>query len=527
MKNFNNFRELVESSAKEFSERPAFRIKNKKGNEEKYRDVTYSIMKNEIERLGSYLIDNGLQGKRIAVIGRNCYEWMLVYLTVLCIDGVIVPLDSGLFKDEILEQLTRAEADAVFNTESYEDALSEKEDIIKFRMDTEEFKGIASGYKFNPEYEKIKVDGKKMGILLFTSGTTSKSKAVMLCQRNIMANVYGMRLWEDFRETDINMAFLPFHHTLGLTQIALFLSYGMCNVFCEGLRIAKCLKEYGVTILVAVPRVIEEIQLAVTKLLIKENKLETVNKGIKITSFLRKFGIDVRRKIFKQIIDGLGGGLRTIIVGAAAAKPETLSWFNSIGILTIQGYGLTETAPVLTAENEKNLRFGSVGKAIPGVEVMISEKGENGMGEIIAKGENVMLGYYKNEGEDPIKDGWFYTGDIGYMDKDGFVFITGRKKNVIVLNNGKNVFPEELEALLSDSDAIKECIVLNKKHGDKDCLHAKIVYNTEEYKKEEAEEKIREYIDKLNESLINYKRIKSFELQETEMEKTTTLKIKR
>ena len=523
---FNNIRELIEASAEKFSERPAFRIKNKAKSEEKYRDVTYSILKEEIERLGSYLIDNGLQGKRIAVIGRNCYEWMLVYLSVLCTDGVIVPLDCGLFESEVKEQLERSEAEAIFYTEMFEEALKDKDNIIKIRMDEDGFKKIAAEHEISPEYEKISIDGDKMSILLFTSGTTSKSKAVMLSHKNVTANIYAMNIWEDFDETDINMAFLPFHHTFGTIQVVLFLSFGMCNVFCEGLRIAKCLNEYGVTTLVAVPRVIEEIQLAVFKNLKKQNKFETVNKGIRITSLLRKFGIDIRRKIFKQIIDGLGGGLRTIIVGAAAAKPETLNWFNDIGILAIQGYGLTESSPVIAAENEKNMRTGSVGKALPGVDVKIVDKDENGIGEIIAKGENIMLGYYKNEAENPIKDGYLYTGDMGYMDKNGYLFITGRKKNVIVLNNGKNVFPEELEALLNDSDAIKECIVMNKKHGDKDCIHAKIVYNTD-FEKEEAEEKIRLFIDEINEKLVNYKQIRSFEIQETEMEKTTTLKIKR
>lgn len=527
MKKFENIRELIEASAVKFANRTAFKIKYKtKEKAVKYRDVTYSILKSEIERLGSFLIDKGLKGKRIAVIGRNCYEWMLVYLSVLSIDSVIVPLDSGLFEEEIKEQLERSEAEAIFYTGMFEEALKDKDDIIKIRMDEDEFKDIAANYVLNPEYEKIQVDGEKMSILLFTSGTTSLSKAVMLCQKNITSNVYSMSLWEDFNENDVNMALLPFHHTFGMTQIVLFLSYGMCNVFCEGLRIAKCLTEYRVTTLVGVPRIAEEIQLAVFKRLKKENKLKTVETGIKVTSFLRKFGIDIRRKIFKQIIDGLGGGLRLIIIGAAAGKPENLKWFNDIGVLTIQGYGLTESSPVIAAENESHMRKGSVGMALPGVDVKIINKDENGIGEIIAKGDNVMLGYYKYDGESPIKDGYLHTGDMGYLDKDGYLFITGRKKNVIVLNNGKNVFPEELEALLNDSEMIKECIVMNNKNGDKDCIHAKIVYNTD-FSKEEAEEKINLYIEELNKKLISYKQIRTIELQENEMEKTTTLKIKR
>lgn len=527
MRDFNNLREIVEYSAKKYKNNVAFKIKNKgKKGDEKYRDVTYEIFENEMKRLGSFLIRSGLMGKRIAVIGKNCYEWMLVYMSTLATGSVIVPLDSGLFAEEILEQLDRAEADAIFYTEMFEDALKDKNDILKIRMDSEEFKEIASKFEICDEYSTVEIDKDKMSVLLFTSGTTSKSKAVMLSQRNIASNVYALTIWEDLREEDVNMAILPFHHTFGTVQVVLFMACGMCNVFCEGLRIAKCLKEYRVSVLVGVPRIIDEIYLAVTKLIKKENKEGKVNFGIKLASFLRKFNIDIRRKLFKEIIDGLGGGLRLIIIGAAAAKPEVSNWFNNIGILTIQGYGLTESSPVISAENEQNMRLGSIGKPLPGIDVKIVNKDENGMGEIIAKGENIMLGYYKYDGENPVKDGYLWTGDIGYIDEDGFIFITGRKKNVIVLSNGKNVFPEELEMLLSDCDVIKECIVVHNTDDGKDQLHAKIVYKAE-VEKEEAEKKVDEFIDKLNEKLVTYKQIRSFELTDKEMEKTTTLKIKR
>ncbi len=526
MEQYSNVRELLDMTADKYGERTAFKIKHKNGRDVTYTDITYSILKDQVSRVGSYLIDNNLRGKRIAVIGKNCYEWMLVYLSVLSIDSVIVPLDSGLFADEILEQLERSEAEAIFYTEMFEQALSGKEDIVKIRMDNESFREVASGYKKTAEYDNITIDTEKMSILLFTSGTTSQSKAVMLSQRNIISNVHGLNKWEKFYETDVNMAILPFHHTFGVIQVVLFLTNGMCNVFCEGLRIAQCLTEYGVTVLVCVPRILEEIQLAVMKKLKKAGKLETVEKGIKISKFLKKFGIDIRRKLFKQIIDGLGGGLRLVIVGAAACKSDNQKWFNDIGVLTIQGYGLTESSPVISAENPENMRLGSVGKALPGVDVKIVDKNEDGIGEIVAKGENIMLGYYKYNGESPVKDGYLHTGDMGYIDKNGFIFITGRKKNVIVLNNGKNVFPEELEALLGECDAVKECIVLNDKKEDKDCIHAKIVYNTD-YSADEAEEKIKAFIENLNEKLVSYKHIKTYSLQEEELQKTSTLKIKR
>lgn len=526
MENFCNARELLTCSANKYGERTAFKIKHKNGKAVAYTDITYKILKEQSERLGSFLMDKGLVGRRIAVIGKNCYEWMLVYLSVLSINSVIVPLDSGLFGEEILEQLERAEADAIFYTEPFEELLKDKNDILKIRMDSDEFSKTASEYSKNADYDNISIDTEKMSILLFTSGTTSRSKAVMLNQRNIISNLHGLNKWEKFYETDVNMALLPFHHTFGAIQVILFLSNGMCNVFCEGLRIAKCLTEYKVTVLVCVPRILEEIQLAVNKKLKKTKKLGMVNKLIRLSNMFRKIGIDVRRKLFSQIIEGLGGGLRLVIVGAAACKPDNQSWFNDIGILTIQGYGLTETSPVISAENPDNMRLGSIGKPLPGVEVKIVDKNEDGIGEIIARGDNVMLGYYKYEGESPVKDGWMYTGDMGYIDNDGFIFITGRKKNVIVLSNGKNVFPEELEALLGECGAIRECIVLNDKKGDKDCIHAKIVYNTD-YTAEEADEIINGFIEELNKKLIGYKQIKSCSLQAEELEKTTTLKIKR
>jgi len=316
---------------------------------------------------------------------------------------------------------------------------------------------------------------------------------------------------------------LPLHHTFGMVQTMLFLSFGMCNVFCEGLRIAKCLNEYGVTIFVGVPRIIEEMMLAVNRKIESQGKTKIIKIALKVSNALRKVGIDIRRKLFKQILEGMGGRLRLIIIGAAAASPEVLRFFNDIGVLSIQGYGLTETSPVLTAENDTHMRKGSVGLAIPGVEVKIDNPGENGIGEIIARGENIMLGYY-NEPEktdEIIKNGWLHTGDMGRKDEDGFIFICGRKKNVIVLSNGKNVFPEEIETLVNLSPAIKECIV----YAEDDDICCKIVVDEKfEGKKEDA---IAEHISAVNEQLIRYKKINRYTVQEDEMAKTTTGKIKR
>ena len=518
---YKNIRELIEDCSVRFEKNLAFKVK--KGRE--YDDITYKRLRDEVEAMAKYILANDL--KRIAVIGKNSYEWMLTYLAVLSAGCVVVPLDKGLFEYELKDQLERSEADAIFYTSDFKKMLKDL-DIKKVCTDECEFEeALNEGKSLSSDaYDSVKIDVEKMSLLMFTSGTTSKSKAVMLSQKNIMSDIYGLNLWEKFSETDVNMAILPFHHAFGTIQVVLFLSIGMCNVFCEGLRFAKCLKEYKVTTLVGVPRILEEVYKSIMKILEKKNKVDAVKKGMKIAAILNKFGIDIRRKLFKEIIDGLGGGLKTIIIGAAAADPEILKWFNGIGILSIQGYGLTETSPVVSAENAQNMRHGSVGKALPNACAEIFEPDENGIGEIIVKGDMVMLGYYKDEESTNavLKNGYFHTGDMGRIDKDGYIFITGRKKNVIVLANGKNVFPEELEALIGMCPAVKECVVSNKEKNGKDRLFATIVYD-KDY--QDYEKEITEHMASVNEKLILYKQIKEYELTDVEFEKTTTLKIKR
>jgi len=525
-KKYLHLREMIETCAVKYKNNIAFKLKKHDENKKVYYDeITYLRLKDEVEYLARAFIEKGLSGKRIAVIGKNSYEWIVVFLASIFAGGVIVPLDRGLLDYEIEDQLKRSEAVALFYGAEFKDRV-ENYDVVKVCTEDEEFKDLIKlGKESNNKevYDNIKINPYEMTVLLFTSGTTSASKAVMLSQDNITSNIYGMSLWEKFYETDVNMALLPLHHTFGMMQTMLFLSIGMCNVFCEGLRIAKCLNEYGVTIFVGVPRVIEEMMLAVNRKIASQKKEKTIKFGLKLSNALRKIGIDIRRKLFKQIIDGMGGRLRMIIIGAAPASPEVLKFFNDIGVLSIQGYGLTESSPVLTAENDKFMRKNSVGKAIPGVEVKIDNPDEEGRGEIIARGGNIMLGYYNDEEKtkEVIKDGWLYTGDIGIVDKDGFVFINGRKKNVIVLSNGKNVFPEEIETLVNLSPAIKECMV----YGDGDDILCKLVID-ENYSGD-AKEAISKHIQDVNEQLIQYKKIKDYTILETEMAKTTTGKIKR
>ncbi|MBO5506011.1 MAG: AMP-binding protein [Clostridia bacterium] len=524
-KKYVHLKEMIEDCAVKYENNIAFKVKSIENGKAVYDEITYARFAKEIEYLAKAFIEKGLAGKRIAVIGKNSYEWIVVFLAAVFAGGTIVPLDRGLLDYEIEDQIKRSEAVALFYGGEFRDRVASF-DMVKVCTEDQEFKDMLLRGKEadnKAEYDSVEIKPDEMSILLFTSGTTSASKAVMLSQTNIMANIYGMSLWEKFYETDVNMALLPFHHTFGMVQTMLFLSFGMCNVFCEGLRIAKCLNEYGVTIFVGVPRIIEEMMLVVNRKIKAQGKEKTIKFALKLSNALRKVGIDIRRKLFKQILDGMGGKLRLVIIGAAAASPDVLKFFNDIGVLSIQGYGLTETSPVLSAENDKHMRKDSVGLAIPGVEVRIDNPDENGIGEIIAKGDNVMLGYYNDPEKtaEVIKNGWFYTGDLGRMDKDGFIFICGRKKNVIVLSNGKNVFPEELETLVNLSPAIKESLVYAE--GNDICC---TIVSDENFAGD-VNEAIAKHIESVNEQLILYKKISRYTVTETEMAKTTTGKIKR
>lgn len=468
--------------------------------------------------------------------------------------GITVPLDKGLKEEEIISCLVRSKADAIVFEKDYLEIMkiAKQNEDIKLKeyicMDDTSEEGIKNlndllekGKKLfnegNKKYLETKIDEEKMATIIFTSGTTSMSKAVMLSHKNIASNITDMNYVEKIYSTDVNMAFLPFHHTFGSTGLLFFLSHGATNVFCDGLRyIQNNLKEYKVSVFVCVPLLLESMYKKIMAQVEKQGKTKTIKFGVKLSKFLLKFGIDIRRKLFKQIIDNLGGNLRFIVSGASAIDKNVAEGFNNFGILTVQGYGLTETSPVLSAENEKTMRIGSVGIPMLNVDIKIDNPNEEGIGEIIAKGPNVMLGYYENEEatNDVLIDGWFHTGDLGYIDKDGFIFITGRKKNVIVLKNGKNIFPEELEAIITTLPYVEENMVFGKPKDDDLLLSVKIVYNEEyvkqkypEIKEEELKEIIWKDIKEINSKLPNYKHIKNLIITNEPMIKTTTAKIKR
>jgi long-chain acyl-CoA synthetase len=551
---FNNIREILDNSVKLYGDHVAFKVKHKNGKEVTYTEITYKDFQKDIHEFGTGLVKLGYKDKKIAVIGKNSYDWALTYCAVICGVGVIVPLDKGLPDAEIELSLKRSGAEVIIFDKDYEEAISKimqnettslkqgicmKDTNLAGFMRIEDVMNIGKEEleKGNNEYLNAEIDCKKMATIIFTSGTTSLAKAVMLSHYNIASNIYDMQLVEYIATDDINMAFLPFHHTFGSTGLLLFLSRGATNVFCDGLRyIQDNLKEYRVSCFVCVPLLIEAMYKKIMLQIEKQGKMKKFKFGLKLSKFLLKFKIDIRKKLFKEILDNLGGNLRFIVSGASAIDKNVAQGFNDLGILTVQGYGLTETSPVLIAETAKAIRYGSIGIPLPEVEIKIDNPNEEGIGEIIAKGPNVMLGYYEDEENTNkvLKDGWFYTGDLAYQDKDGFIFITGRQKNVIVLKNGKNIYPEELELLINNLPYVAESMVFGLPKDDDLVVSVKIVYN-EIYVKQKygniSEEELKEIIWKdvkeINSKLTTYKHIKHLIITNEPMIKTTTAKVKR
>ena len=553
---FNNIKELIYNSAKIYENNIAFIVKHQEGKNKTYENITYKMLLEQINALGTKLYDMELKNKRIAILGRNRYEWALGHLTSLLGGIVSIPLDKDLQIDELENSLIRSKADAIYFDEKYIEKIEE----IKSRNTTNLKQYICmskmSGYddihtlkeegqklleKGNKEYISAKIDENAMNILLFTSGTTSKSKAVMLSQKNIASNVYAMQRVEDIRSTDSNLAFLPMHHIFGSTCLIMMLSCGVRNSFPDGLRyVSQNLKEYEVSVFVGVPLLVEAIYNRVVKEIEKQGKTKLIKNAIKISNFLLKFHIDIRRKLFKQIIDQLGGKMRFVISGGAPLDPKIQKGFIDLGIDMVQGYGLTETSPVIAAENMYKSKTGSIGIPMENVTVEIVNKDDNGIGELRAKGPNVMLGYYENEEEtkNVLKDGWFYTGDLGYIDKEGFIFITGRQKNMIVLKNGKKIFPEEIETLVNRIDLVEECMVFGMPDEvDKNDvkLSVKVVYNKDEIKQKYGDislDEIRDIIwnrikNEVSTTVPRYKHIMNMILTDKELIKTTTKKVKR
>lgn len=553
---FTDIKDMLKKSGEQFGDRPAYIYKTEV--EGQFRTISHKQVREEVDALGTSLINLGLKGKRIAVISENRYEWGIAYLASVCGTGVVVPLDKSLPNNEIESLINRSEVEAIFYSKKYDEIMNKlnKEGSTKIKffisMDLDEKENnvysqkelISQGKELikegNREFLDAKIDNETMGIMLFTSGTTAQSKAVMLSHKNIVSNLMDIASVIKIDENDRFLSFLPMHHTFECTVAFLYaMSKGSATAFCEGIKhIADNIAEYQITAMISVPILYEAMYKRLMKTIDKQGKLEKVKKGIKLTQFLLKFKIDIRRKAFAEIHNKFGGHLRLFVAGGAALDPETEIGFNQLGITMYQGYGLTETSPVIAAEDDKYTRIGSIGKAFPSLEVKLDDVNEDGIGELMVKGPTTMLGYYNNEEatkETIEPDGWLHTGDLARIDKDGFIFITGRKKFVIVLKNGKNIYPEELETLINKIEGVKESFVYGKPEDDGDyTICVKIQYDKDSMKEsynavteDEIHDALWQEIKKINKTMPPYKYIRELIATEEDFIKTTTQKIKR
>ena len=552
-----NYREMIEYSVKNYSDKIAYKYK-KNGDLKnvEYVEKTYEQVGKDIKAFSTALLDKGLEHKKIVLIGNNRYEWCISYLAVTSGNMVIVPMDKALPDNEIENLVSRSEAEVAIFDKKYLETMKKLKNQTNSNLnilicmdnikddEVEKFstllqKGRDLLEHGDNKYDQIEVNPEKMSIMLFTSGTTNTPKAVMLSQKNICANLSDFASWVKLYPTDTLLSFLPIHHTFECTVTFLYGFYSGCTVaFCDGLKyIQKNLVEYKVSVFVAVPLVLETMYKKVQKAIHDQGKDKLINFMIKISNGLLKCKIDLRKIIFKQILDNLGGNIRLVLYGAAPMNKETIVGFNNFGIELVQGYGLTETSPVIAAESDREKKPGAVGLALPSLNVKIDHPDENGEGEIWVKGPSVMMGYYNNEEENKqaFEEGWFKTGDYGYMTEDNFIYVTGRKKDIIVLKNGKNVYPQEIEILINKIPYVTESLVYQREKDRTDTmLCAKIVYDKEMIKEslgegteEEYKEKIWEKIKEINQELPVFKHIKKITITTEPLIKTTTQKVKR
>ena len=548
-----DLKDMLDKSGKKYGEKIAYKIKIEK---EKYKTFTHKEVRQMINSLGTKLIDMGLKDKRIAVIGENRYEWEIAYLSIVCGTGTVVPFDKSLPQNELEKVIERSGVEAIFYSNKYDDVL---ENIVRrgignlktlISMDLKEHKeGIYSQKELIEEGQKLinkgdkrfieaPIDNEKMSIMLFTSGTTSDSKIVALSHKNLVSNLMDIKSCLDINEEDVFLSFLPLHHVFECTVGFLFSLYcGAQTVFCDGIRyIVENLNEYKVTVMASVPAIYERIFKIIRKEINESGRLEKI---LENEEKYKNSSMEEKKKVFKNIHDMLGGNIRLLISGAASLDKEIEEQYRNLGLNLVPGYGLTETSPVIGIGNKKYHRIGSIGKTVPSVEAKIINPNKEGIGELIVKGPNIMIEYYKNKEatKEAIKDGWFYTGDLARIDEDGYIFICGRKKNVIVLKNGKNIYPEEMENLINKIEGIEEAFIYGKQLSeDKENIkiYAKIVYNEEVVKNaykvnefNEIHEEIAKNIREINSLMPKYKAIRGFTLTTKPLIKTTTNKIKR
>ena len=530
---------------------------NRKGD---FEEITYGRFRRDVINLGTGLTRAfKLQGEKILVLSETTYEWYVSYMAMLCGVGIAVPTDKELPDNELENVIKRSEAAAVIYSPKKKDQVKKvanKCPGVKYFIEMYSEAGIDGRY-VGLEYVKnegevlvdygdhsfmdIEIDPEAFSVLLFTSGTTSQSKGVMLCNRNLAANINAITPYVMLYPEDRMFSVLPLHHTYESTIGFLYpMAMGASIVVCQGLRhIVSDMQETHPTAMLAVPLLIETLYKRINQTIDKSGKTKLVKSMIHLTNALQSVGVDVKRKVFKDIHESLGGSLRIIVSAAAPIEPAVGKWIEDIGIFFLQGYGLTETAPISAVTPDFDRRGGSAGKTVLCNQIKVKNPNERGEGELLIKGDTVMLGYYRDPEETAraMEDGWFNSGDIGYVDEDNFVYITGRSKNVIVTQNGKNIYPEEIEGLLSHVEEIKECMVYGKEvAGEKELIitvRALPDYDRikelhgEGLSEEEIYKLIWEQIRLVNRKLSNYKTIKKLEIKQGEFEKTSTQKIKR
>ncbi len=548
-----DLKEMLTKTKSMYGDEIAFKIRSD-GN--KYKTYSHKEVRDMVDALGTALIDIGLKDKRIAVIGDNSMAWEIAYLSVVCGTGTIVPLDKSLPEKELESLIERSEVEAIFYQKKNEEPVKKikylENNKLKhlISMDREENEeGIYSLKELvkkgrelikngNKDFIDAEIDPEKMSIMLFTSGTTSASKVVALSHKNICSNLMAIGSIVNLQKGDVVLSVLPIHHVFECTVGFLFSLYrGAQTVFCDGLRhIPSNLKEHQVSFMACVPGIYERILGMVSKKFAKEGTLDEL---LKQEVLNENCTMEEKREIYKDIHEMFGGNLKTLICGAAALDPKIERKYRQLGFPLVQGYGLTETSPVVGVGTELEYKTGSIGKAVPGVEVKIEDANDEGIGELLVKGPSVMLGYYKNEEatKAALQDGWFHTGDLAQIDEEGYIFIRGRKKSVIVLKNGKNIFPEEIENLVNKIEGVKESFIFGKQLSDDQNdikINCKIVFDrpvvNETYKvvsDEEINSVLSEKIKEVNRAMPPYKAIRGLIFSEDPLIKTSTNKIKR
>lgn len=548
-----NLKDMLNKTKQIYADKIAYKIKIYNG---KYKTVSHLEVRNTIDYFGTALIKLGLKDKRIAVIGENRYEWEIAYLSIVCGTGVVVPIDKSLPENELKSVIERSEVEAIIFSGKYEEILTkirrDENNKLKHLISMDSLKNkegvysqselIEMGRRLvedgNREFIDADIDAEKMSIMLFTSGTTSNSKVVALSHRNICSNLMDMASVLDVTSNDILLSVLPVHHVFECTVGFLFALYkGAQIVFCDGLRhVVNNLNEYKVTVMACVPGIYERIFTMIRKQLEKQGKLDEI---LRKEEELKDASMAEKKNAFKEIHDLLGGNVKLFISGAAALDRAIEEKYRRLGINLVQGYGLTETSPIVAVGTNLESRVGSVGKAVPSVQAKVVNINSEGIGELAVKGPSITLGYYQDEESTKASfiDGWFHTGDLVKIDNEGYIYICGRKKNVIVLKNGKNIFPEEMESLVNKIEGVSESFIFGKQLSDDKenvKINVEIVFDRaivkDVYKAETDDEIYKALLEKIKEvngKMPSYKAIRGMILTETPLIKTTTNKIKR